>query len=266
VLVGLRRTGERRDAAAALGELPEPARQAADAVTYGSVFAGIGGLDLGLDRAGMICQWQIEKDEYCRRVLARHWPGVVKYSDVKTCYGTVDLDGSVKTSYPRLGWEQRMAGKLRKLTKQNVEQAVALYQKGLSLQKVADYFSVSRQAMWDLLRRRIPMRSQQRYGEENHFHRGGQTASDRAQNLIEEAIKIGAIKKPAVCQECGSPGQQFKNGRSPIQGHHLDYNKPLEVMWLCQKCHHQWHKKNRATPLEVNRELAPVKVLCGGFP
>ncbi len=35
-----------------------------------------GGLDLGLERAGMECRWQVEKDEYCSRVLAKHWPGV----------------------------------------------------------------------------------------------------------------------------------------------------------------------------------------------
>lgn len=52
-------------------------------ITFGSLFAGIGGLDLGLQRAGMECIWQVEKDEYCRRVLAKHWPNVRRYEDVR---------------------------------------------------------------------------------------------------------------------------------------------------------------------------------------
>jgi len=56
-------------------------------LTFGSLFSGIGGLDLGLERAGMRCLWQVEIDEYCRRVLAKHWPDVPKYGDIRELTG-----------------------------------------------------------------------------------------------------------------------------------------------------------------------------------
>lgn len=51
---------------------------------FGSLFSGIGGFDLGLERASMECAWQVEIDPFCQRILAKHWPNVKRYGDIRS--------------------------------------------------------------------------------------------------------------------------------------------------------------------------------------
>lgn len=64
-------------------------------MTFGSLFSGIGGFDLAMERAGMTCAWQVEIDGSARSVLAQHWPNVRQDEDVRdvgaTNLGSVDL-------------------------------------------------------------------------------------------------------------------------------------------------------------------------------
>ena len=56
-------------------------------LTHGSLFAGIGGFDLGFERAGIRTIWQVELDGYCRRVLERRFPAAVRFADIRECAG-----------------------------------------------------------------------------------------------------------------------------------------------------------------------------------
>jgi transposase-like protein len=127
-------------------------------------------------------------------------------------------------------------------------EAIKLYQTGLSVQDVADFYGITRQAMWTWLRRRgIKMRPQKRTQQANHFYRGGCRSHKKAIGIVERAIKKGLIERPQICQECSTTCAPVNN-RPQIEAHHDDYNHPLNVRWLCRKCHFQWHKTNQAIP------------------
>ena len=54
-----------------------------DEISYGSLFSGIGAMDKGFYDAGWCCKWQVEINQFCQRVLAKHWPQVKRFEDVK---------------------------------------------------------------------------------------------------------------------------------------------------------------------------------------
>ena len=61
-------------------------------MTVGSLFAGIGGVDLAAERAGFEVKWQVEIDDYATRVLEKHWPHVTRYRDIRTVHGPYVAD------------------------------------------------------------------------------------------------------------------------------------------------------------------------------
>lgn len=65
-----------------------------------------------------------------------------------------------------------------------------------------------------------------RYQQQNPVKRA-------AHVILGNAVKSGVVVKPSVCSSCGSGGR--------IHGHHHDYTKPLDVEWLCAKCHRSRH-------------------------
>ncbi len=62
---------------------------------------------------------------------------------------------------------------------------------------------------------------------------------EKARSITKYAIKLGHIVRQP-CEVCGE---------SRSQSHHTDYDKPLEIMWLCKKHHMEWHRNNTVPPL-----------------
>ena len=52
-------------------------------MTHGSLFSGIGGIDLGFEWAGIETKWQVEIDDYCQKLLSIRFPHTKKFTDVR---------------------------------------------------------------------------------------------------------------------------------------------------------------------------------------
>ena len=94
-------------------------------------------------------------------------------------------------------------------------------------------------------------RNKPRYGEDNPQWKGGKKAAyernkkkavkrhkewrkeDPRRMRAHNAVKRHLVN-PGICQRCQATGN--------IHGHHPDYDKPLDVIWLCPKCHKKEHK------------------------
>lgn len=69
-----------------------------------------------------------------------------------------------------------------------------------------------------------------RYAEKNPIKRA-------AQIMVGNAVRDGRLNKPKHCESCNQSPKR-------LHGHHDDYAQPLNVRWLCPKCHKEWHDKN----------------------
>ena len=68
----------------------------------------------------------------------------------------------------------------------------------------------------------------------------------KAWGALNDAIRYGKLERPTVCSRCGSEGD--------IEAHHEDYSKPLDVMWLCVRCHNELHKEKNKKKRESSQQ------------
>ena len=139
--------------------------------------------------------------------------------------------------------------------RKDYSKAIELYESGLSVEDVGLVVGLSRQAVWAALDRRgVKFRSNLRYGTENHFYKNGVPQDERVHLIVTKAITRGRLV-PKPCEDCGASGTDA-DGRNLVDAHHDDYNKPLDVRWLCGTCHKKWHEKNE--PIRRTIELPPI--------
>lgn len=78
-------------------------------------------------------------------------------------------------------------------------------------------------------RRRRLRAGDKSYIQANREYRLANPEKTHARNLLQSAVRHGKLLKSQFCQLCLVPTR--------LEGHHEDYSKPLEVVWLCRFCH-----------------------------
>lgn len=83
--------------------------------------------------------------------------------------------------------------------------------------------------------------------------------SRSANRCVEAAVKAGLLKTPDHCSGCGVSGKETRLG-----AHHYDYTKPLDVVWVCAKCHRYLDRTRREREgKKPYGQMTPVKLMLG---
>jgi len=136
-------------------------------VTVGSLFAGIGGFDLGLERAGMEIKWQVEIDPFCRAVLEKHWPHVKRYEDVRAVGSELEWVDWICGGFPcqdlsSAGKRAGLDGERSGLYREFVRVVKAVRPRGVLIENVhhswRQWVPVVRLALWRLGYASVPVR------------------------------------------------------------------------------------------------------------
>ena len=138
-----------------------------------------------------------------------------------------------------------------KLTPEQRDEVARLYISGRSMGSLAMEFEVDIKSIKGILLARkveirpLPPKKPKVPKKIHQYNFTTMRHDEKALRAVERAIRKKILIRPEHCVECGQ-AKKKRNGLSDINAHHDDYNKPLDVRWLCSQCHFDWHCNNQA--------------------
>lgn len=151
----------------------------------------------------------------------------------------------------------KMCGEIKRASafgvNKNLKSGLTTYCKECQNNKSKAYFDSHREQVLERNKERGPAtraRFKEKHGQEyineyaRNYYSGCPNRRKRAKVYakLAQALTDGTVIKPHKCEMCSvEEGNGIK-----IEAHHKDYLKPLEVMWLCKKCHGKVHQMRNA--------------------
>lgn len=86
--------------------------------------------------------------------------------------------------------------------------------------------------------RREMHRRQYSYAKQRRDKLTADPVKVHCRSVLRNAVQSGRIRKPKACSDCGAPCR--------VHGHHEDYSKPFQVVWVCSGCHGKRHRLDLA--------------------
>jgi hypothetical protein len=128
------------------------------------------------------------------------------------------------------------------LQPQDVDELCLMYEAGFSYLELTRLFSISRATVQYWIRRKgITPRAQ------GTIRIRGQRFSHTVHEFVNKEVAAGYLQRGS-CAICALDGT-LPSGRPAVEAHHLNYNQPFVVQWLCHRHHQEWHENNVAIPL-----------------
>lgn len=102
--------------------------------------------------------------------------------------------------------------------------------------KIQDYYLNNKEYL-DKCRKDWAEQNRESVNKSNAEWKSRNPKKVNAHNMVNNSLRDGKIVKPLSCECCSVFTET-------LHAHHSDYNKPLDVEWLCVPCHSEWHKNN----------------------
>lgn len=163
------------------------------------------------------------------------------------------------------GRKNRPLGVLRKLTLEQADEAVRRYEAGESLAPIAETYGVTRQSMWDLLRRRTMLRDRlealprmEPNAVREHRDTNRKRYRSRAKRITAQQMRE-VRERDGVCQLCEGEGTDFDHILAVALGGQTEL---ANLQLLCHPCHAKKTKRDQQLARMLRKEVMPVEALA----